>query len=204
MKSQASHAWATAILAAAKASPARSGPTTYPAAPPDGGPDARVEFIADLMARGEYMPRLTLTALASAWAAHGVSYYMLERDAAAASRRVRAAQGSRRDLVIDTLTKLDACYRKALDEGRTRDAIAALRTKTLITGPLVQLAPRERRPGAPSGLPPELARLTPAPSAEEVAHFAAVEGPAACTVEGCRVHQKAAPVPAAPEGPGLH
>ncbi len=203
MKSAASTAWATAILAAAKASPPRTSPATYPSAPPSDGAEGRVEFLADLMARGEYMSRLTLTSLAQLWGAHGVSFTMLERDATAASRRVRAAQGSRRDMVIDTLSKLDACYRDAKAEGRTRDAIAALRAKAQITGPLVPMISRPRTP-APSGLPPELARLTPAPSAEEVAHFATVEGPAACVVEGCRVHQKAPATPAAPEGAGLH
>ena len=171
-------------------------------APPT--PEERIEAIADIMARGEWITRVTARALAALWAP-SVSFASIESYASQASKRVRASQGSRRRQLDEALSDLTRLQAVAEGQGDTRTAIRAVQAKVQILGPItLRVAGGNRRPGAPSGLPPELARLTPAPSAEEVAHFAAVEGPAACAVEGCRVHQKAALVPAAPEGPGLH
>jgi len=168
-------------------------------------PEERIEAIADIMARGEWITRVTARELAALWAPGGVSFDSIESYATQASKRVRASQGSRRRLLDAALADLHRLQGVAEAQGDTRTAIRAVQAKVQILGPItLRVAGGSRRPVAPSGLPPELARLTPEPSAEEVAHFATVEGPAACAVEGCRVHQKAAPVPAAPEGPGLH
>lgn len=169
-------------------------------------PAERVEAIADIMARGEWITRVTARALAELWGPAGVSFASIESYATQASKLVRTSQGSRRRLLDGALADLDRLQQLAEGSGDIRTAIRAVQAKTQILGPMVpRLAGAGRRPSAPAGLPPELARLTPAPTTEEVAHFAAVESPAACTVEGCRVHpREALPAPPTPEPTGLH
>lgn len=176
-------------------------PRRRPLPPCPATPDARIEAIADIMARGEWVTRVTARELAALWAEGGVGFSSIESYASAASKRVRASQGSRRAQLDQSLADLTRLQGIAEAQGDTRTAIRAVQARIQILGPMVPRLPLSpRRPAAPAGLPPELARLTPEPTAEEVSHFAAVATPGECTVEGCRIHPRAPGAPPAPVG----
>lgn len=150
----------------------------------------RVEHIADIMSLGEWITRQSTKALAAHWK---VTYSTVEADAVKASKIVRRAHGKRLAMVTSTVAKIERAYEGAMAYGQFSAAVRACSEMIRVLGPSSPSAPGRGAPRgegdeAPAGLPPELARLDPAPTVDELRHFVEVTREA-CTVEACRVHR---------------
>ncbi len=160
-------------------------PPTAPA-----GLDAKVQVVIDLMLAGRWKSGSTGPALARAW---GLSTHYLEKVAAEASRRVKAS--AEPDYVREVLAaELAAALRGARNIRSPVARAKAVAEVARAWGAIVVPAKHEVTGGRglPLGLPPALAMLEPAPSVDELAHFASVD-PEACELATCRVHGRALP-----------
>jgi hypothetical protein len=93
--------------------------------------EKRVEHIADLMARGLYVTRITAKQLAAEW---GLSKTTIEHYAGEASRRVRADRGSLDQVRDGQLSKLELIVMQAIAKKEFRTAVAAIEAAAKIGG----------------------------------------------------------------------
>ena len=93
--------------------------------------DARVDHIADLMARGLWITRTSAKQLASEW---GVSKTTIEHYAAEASRRVRADRGTLDQVRDGQLSRLEMIAIQAISKKEFRTAVAAIEAAAKISG----------------------------------------------------------------------
>ncbi len=149
--------------------------------------EERVDRIAHLMVRGQWHSG-KLRTLASAW---GCGTREISKLADRASTRLTIASGKLDRKVAVASMQLEAIAQAAVAAGNFTAAIKAVTERVKLAGAYKtgrQVVDDDS--DSPTGLPPELARLNPPPSFDEVSHFAAVDSTDACTVEGCRVHGK--------------
>lgn len=102
-------------------------PVERPASPVE----PRVEQIADLMARGMWVTRVSAKQLAQEW---GVSKTTIEHYAAEASRRVRADRGTLDQVRDGQLAKLEMIVMQAIGKKEYRTAVAAIEAAAKISG----------------------------------------------------------------------
>lgn len=91
----------------------------------------RVDFIADLMAKGLYITRVTAKQLAAEW---GVAKTTVEHYAGEASRMVRADRGSLEQIRDGQLAKLEMIVMQAIAKKEFRTAVAAIEASAKIAG----------------------------------------------------------------------
>lgn len=151
--------------------------------------DARVEEIVFMMLKHKWDPREAPFELAQLW---GCSLNTIVKAADRAGVRITTATGNLERQVAQCLGELDEIKKDAMAEKQFSAAVRAVELKLKVAGALrtkpLHVPNEDTR--NPQGLPPELAKLNPEPSIEEVKHFAATERADDCTLEGCRIHPK--------------
>lgn len=86
--------------------------------------EARVSEICDIMSAGQWVTHITAGRLASEW---GVSVNTVDKLAAEASRRLRFIVSKAPDLRARMIANLEVITSMALNKGRSRDAIEAIK-----------------------------------------------------------------------------
>lgn len=86
--------------------------------------EVRVSEICDIMSAGQWVTHITAGRLASEW---GVSVNTVDKLAAEASRRLRFIVSKAPDLRARMIANLEVITSMALNKGRSRDAIEAIK-----------------------------------------------------------------------------
>jgi hypothetical protein len=156
--------------------------------------DQRIEHIIDLMLHHKWDGRVTPFELAQKW---GCTMKAIVTAANQAGARIATATGNLERRVQTALDKLDDIRTKAMAANQFSAAVRAVELELKVAGVFSKQRPDRAKveEANPRGLPPELAQLDPEATYEEVEHFAGTANAAACTLDVCRVHGKAAPAP---------
>lgn len=155
--------------------------------------EEKVDRLVFLLVKGKWSRDKARTT-AKAW---GVTKREISRMVERASIKIEIAGGKLTAHVSLMQLELEAITGEARKAGNFSAAVRAIEMRAKLAGAFAAMRPgRHLADGegdSPAGLPPELAKLTPPPSYDEVSHFAEV-APDACAVNGCRVHQPKGPL----------
>lgn len=176
---------------------------TPPAAPPPDPPaqtpqqeltsEEKIDRIVVLILRGEWNTKAARRC-ARLWRS---TPRAIAKFAERAQARVDLASPDREQELATARNRLEEIYKAAVKAQKLPAALRAVELQLKVMGALGPAARGGRSPRgeevAPSGLPPELARLDPPPTRDEVVHFACTERPEDCQIENCRVHPRTPP-----------